>query len=140
MRVVRNPLNVMARLAEVVGGNGTTRRSRGRKWHVGRSPVSTARGLGTRLHSRLERVGSGGYRNTGWFSDGFGRFRPWHGLNESEGEGWSLRGFWREIGLREKENGEVIKSNDARGSLGRVEPPALGGLAVAWAINSEPWV
>ncbi|OWM77182.1 hypothetical protein CDL15_Pgr027120 [Punica granatum] len=29
--------------------DGTTRQSRGKKWHVGRSPVRAARGLGTRL-------------------------------------------------------------------------------------------
>ncbi|PKI58537.1 hypothetical protein CRG98_021069 [Punica granatum] len=39
--------------------DGTTRRSRGRKWHVGRSPVRAARGLGTRMYSRLERGARG---------------------------------------------------------------------------------
>ncbi|OWM76868.1 hypothetical protein CDL15_Pgr010255 [Punica granatum] len=39
--------------------DGTTRRSRGRKWHVDEIRCARLRGLGTQLSSRLERdVGS----------------------------------------------------------------------------------
>ncbi|PKI62209.1 hypothetical protein CRG98_017391 [Punica granatum] len=38
-------------------------------------------------------VGSGGCRNTGWFSGDFGRFRPWQGAGRNLGVGWRLRAF-----------------------------------------------
>ncbi|PKI50779.1 hypothetical protein CRG98_028833 [Punica granatum] len=38
--------------------------------------------LGSDPSSVMHAFGSGGYRNTGWFSDDFGRFWPWHGLDE----------------------------------------------------------
>ncbi|PKI74766.1 hypothetical protein CRG98_004842 [Punica granatum] len=39
--------------------------------------------------SQADPVGSGGYRNTGWFSGGFGRFRPWQEVARAVGVGWS---------------------------------------------------
>ncbi|PKI57875.1 hypothetical protein CRG98_021714 [Punica granatum] len=126
----------MARLAKVVGRNGT------------------------------HRVGSGGYRNTGWFTGGFGRFWPWQGVARAVGVGWGLRGFLRERGLRErlrvvcgnhaasrkgepedfghtkKPHGPYCKG-DGRGFLGGVLGDGAaghGGEAAAWAVQSEPRV
>ncbi|PKI48714.1 hypothetical protein CRG98_030895 [Punica granatum] len=57
-------------------------------------------------HARFDhgtvQVGSGGHRNAGWFSDDFSRFQPLQGQDGNVGVGWGLRGFWREIGLRER--------------------------------------
>ncbi|PKI52413.1 hypothetical protein CRG98_027194 [Punica granatum] len=99
-------------------GRGSRKTRVGRYGWVTRVKVqprqSRENGSARLLRSRhsARSVGYGGHRNTGWFSDDFGRFRPWQGLDGNVGVGWSLRGFWREIGLREKENEEVIRVND----------------------------
>ncbi|PKI48247.1 hypothetical protein CRG98_031362 [Punica granatum] len=98
--------------------DGTTLRSRGRKWHAWLARCAAreisgpecSHGWNTMMESsngeskpgnglrgwRMCRLGSlvifglsrvGGYRNTGWFSGGFGRLRPWQGVDGSEGMG-----------------------------------------------------
>ncbi|OWM78329.1 hypothetical protein CDL15_Pgr001050 [Punica granatum] len=85
---MRNHLNVMARLAKVVEGNGTSRKLDAPDGGS-RDPIVFTAGMWCwglqmeNLSSRMDsEVGSGGARNTGWFSVDFGRFRPWDGLDE----------------------------------------------------------
>ncbi|PKI57882.1 hypothetical protein CRG98_021721 [Punica granatum] len=153
----------MARLAEVTGGNGTSR-----------NPVAPESSCSRCFCGLLEQ----GYRKIGWFSDGFDRLQPWGeakrtyevenmwnmkfgcewlklgwavigksggfptvltGFSLGEklngvGRCWRLRGFQREVGLRESGIEVVIK----RGKLGRVEPPELERRAAATTV--EPWL